>query len=133
VNALKTLQFSIHVQWFLALNVYAALLQVQYLVSRWGSDPNSLGSYSCDMVGKPADLYERFCAPVGNLFFAGEAACIDHSGSVHGAYSSGIAAAEHCRRRLSTQLGISDLFQVGKIVMRDEMTEVIVPFQISRL
>jgi polyamine oxidase len=106
---------------------------VQYLVSRWGSDPNSLGSYSCDLVGKPSDLYERFCAPVGNLFFAGEAACIDHSGSVHGAYSSGIAAAEDCRRRLSTQLGISDLFQVGKIAMREEMTEVMVPFQISRL
>ncbi|CAL5024809.1 unnamed protein product [Urochloa decumbens] len=106
---------------------------VQYLVSRWGSDPNSLGSYSCDLVGKPADLYERFCAPVGNLFFAGEAACIDHSGSVHGAYSSGIAAAEDCRRRLSTQLGISGLFHVGKIVVREEMTEVMVPFQISRL
>ncbi|XP_066344588.1 polyamine oxidase 5-like [Miscanthus floridulus] len=95
---------------------------VQYLVSRWGSDPNSLGSYSCDLVGKPADLYERFCAPVGNLFFAGEAACIDHSGSVHGAYSSAIAAAEDCRRRLSTQLGISDLFQVGKIIVREEIT-----------
>lgn len=106
---------------------------VQYLVSRWGTDPNSLGSYSCDLVGKPADLYERFCAPVGNMFFAGEAACIDHSGSVHGAYSSGIDAAEDCRRRLSTQLGISDLFQVGKIVMREEMTEVMVPLQISRL
>ncbi|XP_047068621.1 polyamine oxidase 5-like [Lolium rigidum] len=106
---------------------------VQYLVSRWGTDPNSLGSYSCDLVGKPADLYERFCAPVGNLFFAGEAACIDHSGSVHGAYSSGIDAAEDCRRRLSTQLGISDLFQVGKIAMREEMAEVMVPLQISRL
>ncbi|PWZ44161.1 hypothetical protein Zm00014a_017325 [Zea mays] len=108
---------------------------VQYLVSRWGSDPNSLGSYSCDLVGKPADLYERFCAPVGSLFFAGEAACIDHSGSVHGAYSSGIAAAEDCRRRLSAQLGISaGLFQVGKAAMREEMTaEAMVPFQISRL
>uniref|UniRef100_A0A0E0KWL8 Amine oxidase domain-containing protein n=1 Tax=Oryza punctata TaxID=4537 RepID=A0A0E0KWL8_ORYPU len=106
---------------------------VQYLVSRWGTDPNSLGSYSCDLVGKPADLYERFCAPVGNLFFAGEAACIDHSGSVHGAYSSGIVTAEDCRRHLSTQLGISDLFQVGKIIMREEMSEVMIPFQISRL
>jgi len=129
----KTLKLSNCTMIFENPNTRASLLQVQYLVSRWGSDPNSLGSYSCDLVGKPADLYERFCAPVGNLFFAGEAACIDHSGSVHGAYSSGIAAAEDCRRRLSTQLGISDLFQVGKIVMREEMTEVMVPFQISRL
>ncbi|OAY70330.1 putative polyamine oxidase 4, partial [Ananas comosus] len=74
---------------------------IQYLFSRWGTDPDSLGSYSCDLVGKPADLYERFCAPVDNLYFAGEAASVDHSGSVHGAYSSGIAAAEDCRRRLS--------------------------------
>lgn len=107
------------------------LLQIQYLFSRWGTDPDSLGSYSCDLVGKPADLYERFCAPVDNLYFAGEAASVDHSGSVHGAYSSGIAAAEDCRRRLSLLHGISDLFQ---IVLREEMsTEVMVPLQISRM
>nr|CAD1821170.1 unnamed protein product [Ananas comosus var. bracteatus] len=104
---------------------------IQYLFSRWGTDPDSLGSYSCDLVGKPADLYERFCAPVDNLYFAGEAASVDHSGSVHGAYSSGIAAAEDCRRRLSLLHGISDLFQ---IVLREEMsTEVMVPLQISRM
>ncbi|XP_073012746.1 polyamine oxidase 5-like isoform X1 [Typha latifolia] len=103
---------------------------IQYLVSRWGTDPNSLGSYSCDLVGKPADTYERFCAPVDNLYFAGEAASIDHSGSVHGAYSSGIAAAEDCRRHLSVQHGISDLFQIA---LREEMTEVMVPLQISRM
>lgn len=103
---------------------------MQYLVSHWGTDPNSLGAYSCDLVGKPADLYERFCAPVENLYFAGEAACMDHSGSVHGAYSSGIAAAEDCRKRLSIQHGISDLF---KIVMREELTELMIPLQISRM
>ncbi|KAJ4785232.1 hypothetical protein LUZ62_036478 [Rhynchospora pubera] len=103
---------------------------VQYLVSHWGTDPDSLGAYSCDLVGKPADLYERFCAPVENLYFAGEAACMDHSGSVHGAYSSGIAAAEDCRKRLSIQHGISDLL---KIVMREELTELMVPLQISRM
>ncbi|XP_010940275.1 polyamine oxidase 5 isoform X1 [Elaeis guineensis] len=103
---------------------------VQYLVSRWGTDPDFLGSYSCDLVGKPADLYERFRAPVDNLYFAGEAASVDHSGSVHGAYTSGIMAAEDCRRRLLLQHGISDLFQ---IVLREEMSEVMVPLQISRM
>ncbi|KAF5794650.1 putative spermine oxidase [Helianthus annuus] len=29
---------------------------VQYLVSRWGTDPNSLGCYSYDVVGKPSDI-----------------------------------------------------------------------------
>jgi len=103
---------------------------VQYLVSRWGTDPNSLGSYSCDLVEKPADLYERFRAPVDNLYFAGEAASADHSGSVHGAYTSGIIAAEDCRRHLLLQHGISDLFQV---VLREEMTEAMFPLQISRI
>ena len=66
-----------------------------------------------------------------NLYFAGEAASVDHSGSVHGAYTSGIDAAEECRRHLSFQYGISDLF---KIVFREEVTtEVMVPLQISRM
>ncbi|XP_010909371.1 polyamine oxidase 5 [Elaeis guineensis] len=103
---------------------------VQYLVSRWGTDPDSLGSYSCDLVGKPADLYERFRAPVDNIYFAGEAASVDHSGSVHGAYTAGIIAAEDCRRRLLLQHGMSDLFQA---VLREEMTEAMVPLQISRM
>ncbi|KAG1361130.1 polyamine oxidase 5 [Cocos nucifera] len=103
---------------------------VQYLVSRWGTDPDSLGSYSCDLVGKPADLYERFRAPVDNIYFAGEAASVDHSGSVHGAYTSGIMAAEDCQRRLLLQHGTSDLLQA---VLREEMTEAMIPLQISRM
>ncbi|KAK1322470.1 putative polyamine oxidase 4 [Acorus calamus] len=73
---------------------------IQYLVSHWGADPDSLGAYSCDLVGKPIDVYEKLQAPVGNLYFAGEAASIDHSGSVHGAYSAGIIAAKECRKHL---------------------------------
>lgn len=104
--------------------------QIQHLVSHWGTDGDSLGSYSCDLVGKPADIYERFCAPVDNLYFAGEAASADHSGSVHGAYTSGLMAAEVCQRHLSVQHGISDLFQ---LVMREELSEAMVPLQISRM
>ena len=105
------------------------LLQTKYLVSRWGSDPNSLGSYSCDLVGKPADVSARFAAPVENLYFAGEAASADHSGSVHGAYSSGIAAADECRKRILMQKGIPDLVQVKAY---EEMAGVIAPLQICR-
>ncbi|XP_060194696.1 probable polyamine oxidase 4 [Lycium barbarum] len=32
---------------------------VQYLVSRWGTSPDSLGCYSYDLVGKPMDVYDR--------------------------------------------------------------------------
>lgn len=103
---------------------------VQYLVSRWGSDINSLGSYSCDLVGKPPDLYERLRAPLDNIYFAGEAASLDHSGSVHGAYSSGLSAALDCRRRLEAEHGGSDLF---KFACREEVSEIMVPLQISRM
>ncbi|CAL5428331.1 unnamed protein product [Camellia sinensis] len=65
---------------------------IQYLVSRWGMDENSLGSYSYDAVGKPHDLYERLRIPVDKLFFAGEATSVDHPGSVNGAYSTGLMA-----------------------------------------
>lgn len=103
----------------------------QYLVSRWGSDPNSLGSYSCDLVGKPADVCERFSAPVENLYFAGEAASAEHSGAVHGAYSSGLAAAEDCRKRLMLQKGVPDLVQVAACEeVASAAAEVVAPFQI---
>ncbi|XP_048631756.1 polyamine oxidase 2-like [Brassica napus] len=100
-----------------------AMAPVQYLVSRWGSDVNSLGSYSYDVVGKPHDLSERLRVPVDNLFFAGEATSSSFAGSVHGAYSSGMMAAEECMMR------VLDLFQ---LVMGEE-GPASVPLLISRL
>ncbi|KAL0674529.1 hypothetical protein Bca4012_002510 [Brassica carinata] len=100
-----------------------AMAPVQYLVSRWGSDVNSFGSYSYDAVGKPHDLNERLRVPVDNLFFAGEATSSSFAGSVHGAYSSGLMAAEECMMR------VLDLFQ---LVMGEE-GPASVPLLISRL
>ena len=72
-------------------------MQIHFLVSHWGKDINSLGSYSYDMVGKPHDLYEKLRVPVDNLFFAGEETSVDFPGSVHGAFATGVMAAEDCR------------------------------------
>ena len=69
-------------------------------MSRWGTDPNSLGCYSYDLVGKPTDVYDKLRAPLGNLFFGGEAVSLDNQGSVHGAYSAGVMAAENCESYL---------------------------------
>lgn len=102
---------------------------IHYLVSRWGTDKNSLGSYSYDAVGKPHDLYERLRVPVDNLFFAGEATSADYPGSVHGAYSTGLMAAEDCRMRVLERYGELDLFQP---VMGEE-TPMSVPLLISRM
>ncbi|XP_057971868.1 probable polyamine oxidase 4 [Malania oleifera] len=104
---------------------------VQYLVSRWGSDPNSLGCYSYDFVGQPEDLYERLRAPLGNLFFGGEAVSMDHQGSVHGAYSAGIMAAQNCQLHLLQRLGNLEMIQLASF--RDEILEATVPIQISRI
>ncbi|KAG8387119.1 hypothetical protein BUALT_Bualt03G0220100 [Buddleja alternifolia] len=100
---------------------------IQHLVSHWGTDKNSLGSYSYDTVGKPHDLYDRLRIPVDNLFFAGEATSMDYPGSVHGAYSTGLMAAEDCRMRVLERYGELDLFQP---VMGED---VLVPLLISRM
>ncbi len=102
---------------------------IQYLVSRWGTDINSLGSYSYDSVGKPHDLYERLRVPVDNLFFAGEATSMSYPGSVHGAFSTGMMAAEDCRMRVLERYGELDLFQP----VMGEDASLSVPLQISRM
>ncbi|KAE9596324.1 hypothetical protein Lal_00048834 [Lupinus albus] len=101
---------------------------IQYLVSRWGTDINSLGSYSYDAVQKPHDLYERLRVPVDNLFFAGEATSMLYMGSVHGAFSTGMMAAEDCRMRVLERYGEIDLLQTA---LGEEASAV--PLQISRL
>ncbi len=65
----------------------------EVLISRWGRDRFSRGSYS--YVGSQArpDDYDAMAKPIGNLHFAGEATCGTHPASVHGAYMSGLRAA----------------------------------------
>ncbi|CAA0813412.1 Probable polyamine oxidase 4 [Striga hermonthica] len=104
---------------------------VQYRLSRWGTDANILGSYSYDAVGNSEDIYDGLRAPVGNLFFGGEAVSVDHQGSVHGAYSAGILAAENCQRHLLQKLG--SLERISLVACREEAVEASVPLQISRL
>jgi monoamine oxidase len=63
--------------------------------SRWAADPFALGSYSYFAKGStPADA-RALAAPVGErLFFAGEATSTENPSTVHGAYESGLRAAE---------------------------------------
>ena len=65
------------------------------LITRWGADIYSHGSYSFMAHGANPDHYDDLAAPVGErLFFAGEATSADFSATVHGAYLSGLRAAE---------------------------------------
>lgn len=60
----------------------------------WGIDPFSRGSYSYALPGK-ADCRAALAAPVNDrLFFAGEACSQNDYSTAHGAYLTGIAAAE---------------------------------------
>jgi monoamine oxidase len=63
-------------------------------VTRWSRDRFSWGSYSQIPVGGTIDDRDRLAEAVGSrLFFAGEATSRDYSGTVHGAYLSGLRAA----------------------------------------
>ncbi|VVC75744.1 Pseudooxynicotine oxidase [Aquicella siphonis] len=65
-----------------------------YVITRWHSDPYSKGSYSYIPKGVDVNQYQQLAAPVASrLFFAGEATAVNAPSSVHGAYQSGIRAA----------------------------------------
>lgn len=71
------------------------------LRSGWAADPFTAGAYSTYDLGVPSrDLRARFEEPVGDrLFFAGEHTHPDRPSTVHGAYLSGVRAAEQIRAR----------------------------------
>lgn len=65
------------------------------LVSRWGQDPFARGSYSSHGVGA-CDADRRALAAIehARLHFAGEATSVAFAATVHGAYLSGLRAAD---------------------------------------
>jgi monoamine oxidase len=66
---------------------------LEAVVTRWGHDQFSRGSYSYTGPNFQPDDYEVMARPIGNLFFAGEHTCGTHPATVHGAYISGLRAA----------------------------------------
>ncbi|OJJ12674.1 amine oxidase [Alphaproteobacteria bacterium AO1-B] len=67
---------------------------IGHMATRWSKDPHTFGAYSYSAVGNtPAD-FDRFATPVANtILFAGEHATFDFHGTTHGAYLTGLAAA----------------------------------------
>lgn len=66
-----------------------------FRLTRWAQDPFALGSYSYLPPGTEPQIMDTLAAPVANrLFFAGEATYREHPSTVHGAYLSGLRAAE---------------------------------------
>jgi monoamine oxidase len=71
----------------------------------WCGDPDVMGGYSCALPGK-AHLRPLLKEPLGErVFFAGEACSLDHYGTVHGAWATGVAAAHDVARQLRPGAG----------------------------
>lgn len=66
-----------------------------YQITRWASDPFAYGSYTFNSLGSTPEMRDQLAESAGDrLFFAGEATIRDYYGTVHGAYLSGVRAAE---------------------------------------
>lgn len=63
------------------------------LGSRWTTDPFSIGSYTFIPVGASRADLVAFTERWGRLSFAGEHTAPDHYGTLHGAWDSGVRAA----------------------------------------
>lgn len=74
---------------------------LDWTLHNWSRDPFSRGAYSFIAAGRE-DAAEKFRVPVQDtLFFAGEATADgEETGTVHGAFASGLRAAEEVRTAL---------------------------------
>ena len=66
---------------------------IDMFIPDWGSNPLYLGSYSNEKVGVTDQTYADLAAPLGHLYFSGEATSSKYSGFVHGAYFAGVNTA----------------------------------------
>jgi len=67
---------------------------VEAVVTRWGKDPYTFGSYSSMAVGSDPSDYEAMGESVGGrVFFAGEATIRQYPATMHGAFISGLRTA----------------------------------------
>ena len=62
----------------------------EFLVTNWKHDPLYFGAIVTKPVGATDAMYKALFAPVGRLYFSGDAVHKDYSGLLHGAYYSGI-------------------------------------------
>lgn len=70
-----------------------------YQISRWHRDRYALGAYSFNALGSTPAMRDHLAQGLaGRLFFAGEATSRQHFGTAHGAYLSGLVAAEQIRQ-----------------------------------
>lgn len=65
------------------------------VVTRWGNDPQSYGSFSFPDLNYSPQLIQTLNTPIHHqLYFAGEHCSVEYAGTVHGAYISGQQTAD---------------------------------------
>ncbi len=69
---------------------------VNWIIPNWIANPlhTCRGSFTYLLTGFKSEDFESLAAPLGNLYFSGEATSANFSGYVHGAYFSEIDTAE---------------------------------------
>jgi monoamine oxidase len=68
---------------------------VQMLSTHWSTDPETLGAYAFPTPGCRPNQFDDLAKPIGGrLMFAGEHTIFDYAGTTHGAYMTGLRAAE---------------------------------------
>ena len=70
------------------------------IVTAWATEPLTLGSYSCALPGQAYQRLELARSIDHKLFFAGEATIVGAQATCHGAYLSGIRAAQEIKASL---------------------------------
>lgn len=76
---------------------------LDWQITRWMSDPFARGAYSFNKTGAPAGARTTLAAPLSRrLYFAGEATDARYFQSVHGAYLSGLRAANEVLNQKTT-------------------------------
>jgi len=65
------------------------------IITRWGADPNSYGSFSFPALKHNEQLTQTFENHIdGKVFFTGEHCSLKYAGTVHGAYMNGCETAQ---------------------------------------
>ena len=85
---------------------------ISYHLTRWGSDPNTYGSYSSCSRNATGEDYNELAKPVGNIHFAGEATISRYPATLHGAYLSGLREAGFIAFKSDTTLPADKLADI---------------------
>ncbi|MEC9267408.1 MAG: FAD-dependent oxidoreductase [Alphaproteobacteria bacterium] len=68
---------------------------VQMLATHWSTDPESLGAYAYPRPGGGPSQFDGMAEPIEDrVFLCGEHTIFDYAGTTHGAYMTGLRAAE---------------------------------------